>query len=87
MGELVVGGDPQEFQCDTTEIVAAMRRGAVGFKIPTDHGIVTIFGPTLEIDGADAPQLTCAFYLEGMFGDVCITADTTTISVVSVIRS
>lgn len=87
MSEHTIGGSPQECACDTTEILAAMRKGFVGFRIPTDYGIATVFGAILELEGSDEPQLTCAFYLNEIFGDVCVRVTADRVIVHSAIRS
>lgn len=72
--------------CDTTEMRAAMRKGVAGFVIPTNYGNTTVFGTSLEVISSDSPQIVSAFYFEGYYGDVFITAHAGLVDVVSTFR-
>lgn len=82
-----IGGDTTQLFCDTTEILTAMRKGIVGFKIPTAFGSARVFGTTLEVEAMNTPQMTCSFVLDGVQGVVFISADDESIWVESKMNS
>lgn len=82
-----IGVDETVLYCDTTEIREAMRKGIVGFKIPTTMGSATVYGTLLELETTDIPQMVCSFCLEGNVGNVFVSVDEDEVIVYSVLSS
>lgn len=74
MSTHTVGGETTSLSADVSHIIEAMRKGLVGFIIPTNYGNVTVYSPTMEAGGT--PEAVCAFWLATpgaiLWGDVAI---------------
>lgn len=74
MSTHTVGGETTDLFADVSHIIEAMRKGFVGFIIPTNFGNVTVYSPTMEARGM--PEAVCAFWLATgvgvLWGDVAI---------------
>lgn len=86
MEEHYIGDEITSLYTDTSNILAAMRKGVVGFIIPTSYGPVSIYGLALELEATQTPQIICSFVLQGMFGDVSVTAGAESVWVESSFR-
>ena len=66
-------GEERLFECDTTEIISAMKKGIVGFIIPTNYGNADVYGTVLHMRGIGIPEIVCPFFINTHYGLFVIT--------------
>lgn len=84
-----IGGGWTSVDFDTTEVRTAMRKGVVGFMIPTDHGNAVAYCASFEIIGMEMLECVSAFAVEGdvlFMGDIIIQVTNASIFVYTMFR-